>query len=291
MHGVGHASAAISFVNALFTGTGAAGAIGITLSATADLDPLPAGHAGRFSIEPPSDTPLARASLLDAIRRYGRGPAVDARLRIDSAIPVAKGLKSSSAVGVGIGRAVASAFGASPRPEDLATASAEVSQSVGLSATGAFDDALASAAGGIVVTDNRRRLVRVRGFADPEWAVVLWSPGTTHAPSPEWKERFAAEHAAARTAIEAAERGDWLAALGANTELVERVMGYEYRPLRRALERAGAVGSGVSGLGPTLATIVPRTRLREVLRAHPAGTAAVTATEFVPPADHGGSHL
>ncbi len=100
-------------------------------------------------------------------------------------------------------------------------------------------------------------------------------------------ERFAAERVTALAAVEAAERGEWLTALSANTEIVERVMGYDYRPLRRALERSGALGSGVSGLGPALATIAPRARLRDVLRDHPAGTAAVAAAEFVPPDPRG----
>ncbi|MCI4324440.1 MAG: shikimate kinase [Thermoplasmata archaeon] len=285
MRGVGAGTAAISFVNALFTGTGAAAAIGITATATVELQPAP--HAGHIVLEAPSDTPLARASVLDAIRRYGDATEVDARIRIDSAIPVAKGLKSSSAVGVAIARAVAAAYGRNPTDEEVARASAEVSQTLGVSATGAFDDALASAAGGVVVTDNRSRRVRLRGFVDPDWALVLWTPSGTHALSPAWTERFAAERVTALAAVEAAERGEWLTALSANTEIVERVMGYDYRPLRRALERSGALGSGVSGLGPALATIAPRARLRDVLRGHPAGTAAVAAAEFVPPDPRG----
>jgi shikimate kinase len=288
MRGVGHASAAISFVNALFTGTGAAAAIGITASATVELEPAGPVRTGRLAISPPADTPLVRASVLDAIRRWGGSVEVDTDLRLESAIPVAKGLKSSSAVGVAIAKAVAAAFGQSPSAEAVATASAEVSQAVGVSATGAFDDALASAAGGIVVTENRSRRVRVRGIADPDWALVLWMPPGSHAPSPEWRDRFETERAEALSAVEAAERGDWLRALEANTELVERVMGYDYRPVRRALQRSGALASGVSGLGPTLATIVPRSRLRQVLRSHPAGTAAVTAAEFAPPHSLGG---
>jgi shikimate kinase len=46
-----------------------------------------------------------------------------------------------------------------------------------------------------------------------------------------------------------------------NTELVERTMGYSYRTLRNKLEQRGAIASGVSGLGPTLAAIAPTSHL------------------------------
>lgn len=283
MRGVGTGWAAISVVNALFTGVGSAAAIGIAATASVDLHPVPAGGSGQVSVAPDSDTPLVRESLLEGVRRFGGRADVDASLRVESAIPVAKGLKSSSAVSVAVLRAVAAAFGTAASPESIASASADVSLAIGLSATGAFDDALASAAGGVVVTENGSRRVRVRGIVDPDWAVVLWTPGGSHAPSPKWAARFQAERAPALSAVAAAERGDWLPAMEANTELVERVMGYEYRPVRRALERAGALGSGVSGLGPTLATVVPKSRLHDVVRQHPAGSKAVTAAEFAPP--------
>jgi shikimate kinase len=283
VRGVGQGSAAISLVNALFTGVGAAAAIGITATSQVEIHEVPAGSSGRISVAPESDTPLVRGSLLEGVRRFGHGGDVDASVRVESAIPVAKGLKSSSAVSVAVLRAVAAAFGKVVSPESVASASADVSLAIGLSATGAFDDALASAAGGVVVTENGSRRVRVRGLFEPDWAVVLWTPGGSHAPSPTWAARFQAERAPALAAVAAAERGDWLTAMEANTELVERVMGYDYRPVRRALERSGALGSGVSGLGPTLATVVPKVRIRDVVRHHPAGSTAVTSAEFAPP--------
>jgi shikimate kinase len=284
LHGVGTANAAITFVNGLTTGTGAAAAIGLTVRATVDLERVPVGSSRPPTIPSSSDSRLARATLSDALRRFGGEVEVDARLEIASEIPPSRGLKSSSAVGVAIARSVANAFGQDPAPEVLARASADVSQAIGLSATGAFDDALASAAGGVVVTDNGTRTVLRRGAIDREWTVVLWSPPGTHEPSPEWAERFRAERDLGGTAVAAAERGDWLEAMSANTELVERVVGYDYRSTRKVLGELGALASGVSGLGPTLASVVPRPRVRDLVRRHPAGTMEVTSAEFVGPA-------
>ena len=63
--------------------------------------------------------------------------------------------------------------------------------------------------------------------------------------------------------------GDWVKAMRLNTELVERAMGYSYRDLRDRLKDRGAIASGVSGVGPTLAAIAPTARLPVLIEALP----------------------
>ena len=75
-------------------------------------------------------------------------------IEIVSDIPVAMGLKSSSAVSSAGLLAVARASGATRPPLEIAKLSAQVSRETGVSATGAFDDALAGLASGVVVTNN-----------------------------------------------------------------------------------------------------------------------------------------
>ena len=50
-----------------------------------------------------------------------------------------------------------------------------------------------------------------------------------------------------------------------NTELVERVMGYDYGALRSNLMGHGATMCGVSGMGPALAVLVPRPKIDAVV--------------------------
>ncbi|MCI4327235.1 MAG: shikimate kinase [Thermoplasmata archaeon] len=282
MHGVGSATAAVTFVNALFTGVGAAAAIDLTLTAEVDLEPATGDSPAVRVSEPGSDTPLVRASLADALRRWGHGGRYQGSLELRSEIPPSKGLKSSSAVGVAIGRAVARAFGVPASPWALALASSEVSQRIGLSATGAFDDALAAAGGGVVVTENSGPTVRYRGALPTEWSVVAWVPLGVHAPSVDWRSNFRARAAEAEPAVEAALRHDWAAAMEANTRLVESILKYEVGDLRLALGAAGAIASGVSGLGPALAVICPGARTSELTRLLPEGE--TWSTRFVPPA-------
>jgi len=256
MHGVGTASSAITFVNALPIGIGSAAAITLGVEAEVHLD-LEAGHRGpSVTIAHPSDTPLVRASVAAGVEHFLPGRTPSARVHIRSSIPSARGLKSSSAVSGAVLAAIARAAGAPVDPVVLARLSADLAQKIGLSATGAFDDAYASLAGGAVVSDNAARTLLWTGEPPAGLAVLLWIPAGTHRPSAEWRERFRVRAAEARPAVEAALAGDLLGAMGRNTELVESVLGYDYTNLRRQLERMGAAASGVSGLGPTLAVLV-----------------------------------
>ena len=287
MRGVGRAQGAVSFVNALATGVGCAAAVALPVEARVELHRPPAGEHGGLAIDSRADSPLVRAVLLAALRKFAPDRDYSVRLEVDSRVPQARGLKSSSAVSTAVTSAVAQAVGVKVEPEVIAGLSAEVSLDIGLSATGAFDDAMATFDGGAVVADNRQRRVLRHQVLDPDWTVALWVPPQPHAPSRDLASRFAARSAEGRAAADAALRGDFRTAVVRNTELVERLMGYSYRPLREELRRKGALAAGVSGMGPTLAAIVPRREITPVLSAFPKGEGEVAALEFVPRTSEG----
>ncbi|HZY69701.1 MAG TPA: shikimate kinase [Thermoplasmata archaeon] len=280
MRGVGTATAAVTFVNALATGVGSAAAVELPVEAEVEVEPSVGGVGGRIDVVPPGDTPLVRSAISEGLRTHFPGQDVDVRAVVRSRIPPARGLKSSSAVSAAVLSAVAAAAGRSESALEIARRSAAVSQSIGLSATGAFDDALAATAGGVVVTDNARRTVLRWDPPDPEWQAVLWIPRGDHRPSVVWADRFAASAGEGRRAADAARSGSYLDAMRHNTELVERLVGYDYRGLRTSLRQLGALGSGVSGLGPTLATVADRRHARSIAAALPRGTAEVLTTPF-----------
>ncbi len=280
MHGIGHASSAVTIVNALSTGIGCAA--GISLIAAAEVDLEHAGPGGQIRVESGSDTPLVRSALMGALRRLEPNSDFTVSLVLRSQIPPSKGLKSSSAVSAAIIASVANALHRRLSTIEIAALSAEISQAIGLSATGAFDDALAGLQPGIVVTDNPRRSVLREAPVDDGWEVVLWIPHGSHRASTEWRDRFAARSAEGRAPADAALAGDFLNAMTRNTELVEKIVGYSYRGLREELRRRGALASGVAGLGPTLAAIVPKERSTEVLHALPAGRGDRLTVSFMP---------
>lgn len=269
MHGVAETTAAVTIVNALPTGIGAA--VGIDLRARAEVELRPAGSSGKWDVRVAESarTPLVIGALTEALRRFAPDSSGTGELTLRSDIPPARGLKSSSAVSSAVVLAVARATDAVVSPLDVARVSAAVSRSARVSATGALDDALAGLSSGVVVTDNRREELLTSYAIAPELGVALYISPATHRPSPEWLAQFRAASEPGRSAVEHALTGDWAAAMRENTELVERVIGYDYGALRAELHRCGATASGVSGMGPSLAAIGPVDRMPAILAAMP----------------------
>ncbi len=264
MRGLGTATGAISIVNALPTGVGSA--VGIDLAARAELELHPAGSSEKWDVRiaDANRSPLVIESLTQALRRFAPGTSGRGELTVRSAIPVARGLKSSSAVSGAVVLAAARATETPVTAVEVARISAQASMVAGVSATGAFDDALAGLSEGIVVTDNARGELLRSIPLEGEMGVAVYVPPQTHPPSPGLKADFEREAVASSRAVRAAIDGDWSRAMERNSELVERVMGYDYTGARRSLRESGALAAGVSGLGPTLAAVAPSARLREV---------------------------
>lgn len=283
MRGVGEAYGAITLVNALPTGRGAAAAVELTSTAIATLRPAQDPTEPSIQIAAEQWSPLVEAAAHRALSEFPPPSTSTLTLEIQSGIPVARGLKSSSAVSSALVAAVARASGHRVDAPTVARLSADVSQGIGLSATGAFDDAFASIAGGCALTDNPTRTVLARPHLPDDIEVILWIPRATHGPSVEWHERFRARREEGQAAVDAALEGDLWEAMERNTALVEDVMGYRYAALRDSLREAGAVASGVSGLGPTLATLVPRGAARPVLDLLPRESTEIRTVRFARP--------
>jgi shikimate kinase len=271
VHGVGTANGAISIVNALPTGVGSA--VGVDLPARAELELHPSGSSEKWDVRIADDarSPLVIEALTQALRRFAPGTSGRGELSVRSTVPVGRGLKSSSAVSSAVVLAAARATETPVTSVEVARISAQASIVAGVSATGAFDDALAGLSSGIVVTDNARgELLRAIPLHSG-LGVAVYVPQASHAPSPRLRAEFEREAVASSHAVRAAIEGDWATAMGCNSELVERVMGYDYAAARAALRHAGALACGVSGLGPALAAVAPSGRLRE-LATHLPGT-------------------
>jgi shikimate kinase len=291
MRGVGRATGAIGFVNALLAGRGCAAAISLGCEVVARLDRAPPGELGRVTLPPENDTPLLRNAVGDGLQAYLPGDRWHAELEIRSAVPWARGLKSSSAITVAVLEAIANARGLSVSPEALARRAADLAQRLGLSATGAFDDALAAAAGGVVVTDNAERRLLARGQMEEGVRAVLWVPDEAHPPSSELTRRFAGGKRAGLEAARLAEAGEYRAAMTVNTRAVEAALGLDYSLLRRRIISRGAEAVGVSGMGPTLAAVVPSARAQEVEAEFPQHRGWTRIVEFRPPGHPSEGHV
>ena len=290
MRGLGTASSALTIVNALPTGIGCA--LGIALTATAEVELSSSAIEARPSLRVAEGerTALVETATRRALARCLPGRAVDVELRVRSEIPPARGLKRSSAVASASVAAIDRATDAELPAEERAVLSAEIGREAGVSATGALDDAYAGLSPGFCLTDNRQSRLLAVTPPGPDWEAAILLPPGEHRPSPTWAERFSREVSASARAVERARAGDFWSAMELNSELVERVMGYDYAALRLELRVEGALGAGVSGLGPALVTVAPgprMPRLLAVLERHPGQRLRVPVTRAESPAPRG----
>ncbi len=256
MRGIATATAAVTVANALPTGVGCA--IGIDLQATAVVDAVPAdGASAEVEVVGSEATPLVREALARGLSTAFPARAMHVRLQVTSHIPPAVGLKSSSAVASSIYLAARRAAGHNPPADEVARASAEAGRAAGVSATGAYDDAYAGLVAGIVITDNRRDQVLDLGPVPAGLAVDLYVPEVPHRPAPEMSAAFRARASEVADLPGLLRERRWWDAMRRNSEFVESVLEYPYRAPRAELTAGGAVGVGVSGLGPTLVAVVP----------------------------------
>lgn len=177
----------------------------------------------------------------------------DMCVEVDSEVPPGSGLKSNSAVAVGVIHAVLNSFrGGSVDPVDVARLAAEVTRAHGSSITGAFDDASAALlGGGIVLTDNKSLRVIRQLNPDPLTVVIT---GYRVGKNLQGIDRLRALSGGLYQALfNMALNGDLWRAATINGILVAESLGYHnaLETIGTAL-RLGAVSSGVSGNGPAI---------------------------------------
>ena len=153
MVGRAAAPAAGTVVNALANGYGAAFAIDTHVSATVELDDS-GSVTGAVADAPEADTRLIERCVEVVVERVGDGGG--GHVRTESDVPMAAGLKSSSAAANATVLATLSALDAADALDrvEACRLGVRAARDVGVTVTGAFDDASASMLGGVTVTDN-----------------------------------------------------------------------------------------------------------------------------------------
>lgn len=250
VEGVGRAHGAITVVNAIPTGRGAAVGVDLWTEAEVTLDERPGEVTLETDVEADVEPGLVEACVEVVAEHVGT--ELSGVVQTRSEIPIARGLKSSSVTANAV---VIAALDALEHPPDQGTVlklSLAAARRAGVTVTGALDDAAASLLGGLVVTDNRRDEVRRREPLNTDEHVLVLVPGET---------RYTADTGSLDAARPVAERclrmlDDWPAALTLNGLAIAAAMGQGLDPAYRALA-AGALGAGTTGTGPAIAALVP----------------------------------
>ncbi|MCS7133755.1 MAG: shikimate kinase [Candidatus Caldarchaeum sp.] len=263
MKGRGTAGGAVSIVNAIATGRGAA--LGTNLKTEAYLE---TAHETGYSltINGESHDPALVKAVVETFAKKLDIEIIGARVETFSDIPMAVGLKSSSSAAVAIAKAFLNAVGATMDSEKFLKLVADASVLSGTSITGALDDAAACMLGGAVVTDNfGRKILRHEKIKEKLAAVILVPPGKTYT-SQFRKELLTPVNHVIETAFKLALNGQYWTAMTVNGLAVSAAIGLSAQPAVEAL-RAGALGAGVSGTGPAVSAIVGMEKVDEVAEA------------------------
>ena len=260
MEGQARAPAAGTVLNALANGTGAAFAIDAYTTATVTLDPDADDISGRVEEDPDADTALVEACVSRVTERFGAGEG--GTVVTESEVPMASGLKSSSAAANATVVATLDALGATDAVsrEDAARIGVDVARDVGVTVTGAFDDASASMLGGVTVTDNTTDELLARDEVD--WDVLVYTPPERAYSADADVERCRQIAPMADLVADLALDGEYGRAMTVNGLAFTAALGFSADPLVSAM--ADVHGVSLSGTGPSYTAVGDREALAAV---------------------------
>ncbi|MEM3479148.1 MAG: shikimate kinase [Candidatus Bathyarchaeia archaeon] len=265
MVSVGRAVAygAVTIVNAISCGLGAALGIDLKTEATVKLTDEPGVIEGRV-LSDPSEKPILIESVVRRVLRcFNLEDQYGAYVETQSNIPIARGLKSSSAAANALTLATLSAIGREVDDLTIVNMGVDASIDAGVTVTGAFDDACASYFGNIVITDNYGRKILKVFQPEGDYEVLIHVPPLKAYTSKSDVGRMRIIAGEVRALHKMALGGDYWHAMTLNGLIYSAVLGYDAKIAIDALA-AGAVAAGLSGKGPAVAAVIPTDRVSEV---------------------------
>lgn len=257
MNGRATAPAAGTILNALATGTGSAFAIDGEITATVRLT-TDGPVTGEIADKPDADTRLIERCVELVVERFGDGEG--GTVRTTSEIPLAAGLKSSSAAANAAVLATLEALETSCPRDDAARLGVEAARDAGVTVTGAFDDASASMLGGVTITDNTHDELLHHETVD--WDVLVWTPNERAFSTDADVGRCETIAPMADLVADLAMAGDYGRAMTVNGLAYCAALEFPTEPLVAAMTDADGVS--LSGTGPSFVAVGDRSPLEEV---------------------------
>jgi shikimate kinase len=250
---------AITIMNAVASGRGATASVCLTTSAEVELEPV-RGPWEFFLNEERYSSDLVFKSVSYALSSLGYDMRdFSGRVRLHSDIPIGVGLKSSSSCSVAVILATLDLFGVKDYKElEVLGMSARASSESGVSLTGAHDDAASCLLGGVNVTDNREGVILLSRKVR-QLDVVICMPGEKSRRSILHSIELGRYRGVADQILRMVLSGRFWEAMTLNGLLYSALMGYDSSLAIVAIER-GALGSGLSGTGPAVASVFERSR-------------------------------
>lgn len=259
------AHGAVTVINAISCGFGAALGVDLWTEASVRLTNEPGRIEGRILSDPEEKPILMEKVVNRVLRHFNLQDEYGAYVETKSNIPIARGLKSSSVASNAIALAVFSALDEDVNDLTVIHLGVDASIDARVTITGAFDDACASYFGDIVITDNHHRSILKR-FEAKDYTVLIHTPSKKSYTVGSNIDRMRLIAREVKAIHKTALLGNYWAAMTINGILYSSVLGYNSSIALDALS-AGAVASGLSGTGPATAAVVPKEKVENVLDA------------------------
>jgi len=283
---------AITVVNALTTGFGAAIGIDLRCEITASFSQSAVSkNPGKIELKSEFEDKygLIQTSVNRTLRLLHHTKSRDGIVvSIKSDIPPAVGLKSSSALSVATVKAIAGLVGRKLDDREILKQSCLASKHSGASITGAYDDASACLLGGFVLTYNPKFELIERRRVPTELGniVVIRVPiGTVKfTGSIDARKTYSPFKAESAKAFEYAQQNEIYLAMMLNSIVQSTALGYPFELLGNAVNE-GASCVGVSGKGPAMVAICRSNKIADRIESlwSPGKRIGIIRTKIVQP--------
>jgi len=251
---ISHGAATI--INAIATGKGAAIGVDLRTKARVKLTNEPGIIESTIMSDPTEDPVLIEKTVRKVLKYFNLEAKFGAKVETWSNIPIARGMKSSSAAGNAIALATVAALKKHLDDVTIVRLSVDGAIDAKVTITGAFDDACASYFGGVVFTDNLKRRVVKRLEIAGDLAVLFYVPAKKTYTVSSDVGRMKGVASLVKIAYKEALKENYWAALTLNGLIYSSALGYDSSIATDALI-AGALAAGLSGTGPAVTAIVP----------------------------------
>ena len=257
------AHGAATIVNAIALGKGAAFGVDLWTKAEVKLTDDPHVFKAEITSDPKENTALIEKTVLRVLQRFSLDNSFGAIVKTWSNIPIAKGLKSSSAAANAVALAATEALGKTLDDLEIVKLGVDAAFDAKVTVTGAFDDACASYFGGVVITDNlNREIVKQLPLAE-DLTVLFHVPPQKAYTADSNVTRLQTVKPLIEIAYKEALEGKVWAALTLNGLIYSSASGYNPAIALDALA-AGAVAAGLCGKGPAVTAVTSKDKIGSV---------------------------
>ncbi len=257
------AHGAATIVNAMALGKGAAFGVDLYTKAQVKLTDEPEVVKAEIASDPQESTVLMEKTVTRVLSHFKVEKRFGAKVKTWSTIPIAKGLKSSSAAANAVALATTAALGEMVDDFKIVNLGVDAAFDAKVTVTGAFDDACASYFGGVVVTDNLERKIVMQTSSPDDFVVLFHVPPQKAYSGDSNVDRLRVVKPLVQVAYDEALAGDFWGALTLNGLIYSSASGFDPSIAIDALA-AGAVGAGLCGKGPAVTAVVPEDKVDSV---------------------------